>query len=92
MWHPSQTPRATPLSHSYTPQNQTFTNPANAHEFTFTFYNRTRTDYPDGTYETYGYDVKGNPTTHTDRNGKTWTTTYNSQGLPLTITNPTGGA
>ncbi len=79
------------LSHSYTPQNQTFTNPANAHEFTFTFYNRTRTDYPDGTYETYGYDTKGNPTTHTDRNGKTWTTTYNSQGLPLTITNPTGG-
>ncbi|MCB2171090.1 MAG: hypothetical protein KQI78_25820, partial [Deltaproteobacteria bacterium] len=79
------------LSHSYTARDQTFTNPANAHTFTFTFYDRTRTDYPDGTYETYGYDAKGNPTTHTDRNGKTWTTTYNSQGLPLTITNPAGG-
>ena len=79
------------LSHSYTAQDQTFTNPDNAHTFTFTFYNRTRTDYPDGTYETYGYDDKGNPTTYTDRNQKTWTTTYNSQGLPLTITNPAGG-
>ncbi len=79
------------LSHSYTARDQTFTNPANAHTVTFTFYDRTRTDYPDGTYETYGYDAKGNPTTYTDRNGKTWTTTYNSQGLPLTITNPAGG-
>ena len=79
------------LSHTYTARDQTFTNPANAHTFTFTFYNRTRTDYPDGTHETYGYDGKGNPTTYTDRNGKTWTTTYNSQGLPLTITNPAGG-
>jgi len=79
------------LSHTYTAQSQTFKNPANDYSFSFTFYNRTRTDYPDGTYETYSYDGKGNPTTYTDRNQKTWTTTYNSQGMPLTITNPAGG-
>ncbi|MFH1157122.1 MAG: hypothetical protein V1793_25280, partial [Pseudomonadota bacterium] len=79
------------LSHTYTAQSQTFTNPANAHSFSFMFYNRTRTDFPDGTYETFGYDTRGNPTTYTDRNSNTWTTTYNSQGLPLTLSNPAGG-
>jgi len=79
------------LNHSYTAQSQTFTNPANAYVFSFTFYNRTRTDYPDGSHETVAYDGRGNPTNHIDRNGKCWALTYNSQGLPLTLVNPAGG-
>ena len=79
------------LSHAYTAQTQSFINPANSHSVTFTFYNRTRTDYPDATFETFAYDTKGNLLTHTDRNTQSTTYTYNTQGLPLTITNPTGG-
>ena len=79
------------LSHSYTAQSQSFTNPANAFVFSFTFYDRTRTDYPDSTYETFVYDPKGNLTTYTDRNGKNTIYTYNLQGLPSTITNAIGG-
>ncbi|RLA73115.1 MAG: hypothetical protein DRG24_01155, partial [Epsilonproteobacteria bacterium] len=79
------------VNHTYSAQTQSFINPANAHTVTFTFYNRTRTDYPDATFETFAYDSKGNLITHTDRNTKSTTYTYNTQGLPLTITNPTGG-
>ena len=79
------------LSHSYAAQSQMFANPANAYVFSFTFYNRTRTDYPDGTYETVAYDNRGNPTNRIDRNGQRWAFTYNSQGLPLTLVNPIGG-
>jgi RHS repeat-associated protein len=80
------------VSYGYTARQQTFTHPDRAGATaTFTFHDRTRIDYPDGTFETFVYDAKGNPTTHTDQRGKTWTTTYNDRGQPLTVTNPEGG-
>jgi RHS repeat-associated protein len=78
-------------TYTYTPQDQTFTNPENSEQVTFTFYNLTQITYPDGSTEQYGYDSNGNMTSHTDRGGRTWHYTYNNQGLPLTITNPLGG-
>ena len=79
------------LSHTYTAQNQTFTNPDNAETVDFTFYNLTRTDYPDGMNEQFTYDASGNVLTRVDRGGKTWTYPYYSMGQVLTATNPTGG-
>jgi RHS repeat-associated protein len=79
------------LSYTYAPQDQTFQNPINGEEVVFTFYNRTRTDFPDGTNEQFTYDLKGNRLTRVDRAGKTWTYTYNGRGQVLTETNPTGG-
>ena len=76
---------------SYTAQTQTFTNPSNSQTFTFTFYNLTRIDYPDGTNEQFSYDANGNVLTKVDRAGKTRTYTYNSAGQVLTATNPAGG-
>lgn len=78
-------------SNSYTAQNQTFTNLDNAETAAFTFYNLTRTDYPDGTNDQFTYDASGNVLTRVDRAGKIWTYTYNSWGQVLTVTNPTGG-
>jgi len=79
------------FAYSYEAQNQTFTNPINAETVDFTFYNRTRIDYTDGTNEQFTYDAKGNMLTRVDRSDKTWTYTYNSQGQVLTIANPLGG-
>lgn len=78
-------------SWTYTAQDQTFTNPANSEEVTFTFYNLTKIDYPDCTNEQFTYDARGNVLTHIDRTGKTWTFTYNDRGQVLTGTNPGGG-
>ena len=39
----------------------------------------------------YGYDLDGNQTAVTDGNGNTTYTTYNSLGLPQTITEPSTG-
>ena len=76
---------------TYTAQDQTFTNPANGETVTFTFYNLTHTDYPDGTHEDYAYDAHGNILTYSDGLGNEWHYTYNSRGQLLTITNPNGG-
>ena len=70
---------------TYTPQVQSFS------PITFTFYNLTRVDYPDGTHEEFAYDDHGNVTTYTDRLGNQWTFTYNDRGQVLTVTNPEGG-
>ena len=79
------------ISYTYTAQDQTFTNPANAHTVDFTFYNHTGTDYPDGTHESFAYDSKGNLSSFSDRNNQTTHYTYDAKGLLLTITNPAGG-
>jgi RHS repeat-associated protein len=79
------------VTNSYTPQDQTFTNPANSETVTFTFYNLTRIDYPDSTNEQFTYDAKGNLLTRTDAAGKIWTYTYNAMGQVLTAANPAGG-
>ncbi len=79
------------LQYSYTLQQQTFTNPVNRDNVTFTFYNLTRMDYPDGTNEQFSHDARGNVLSYTDRAGKIRTYTYNNQGQILTETNPMGG-
>jgi RHS repeat-associated protein len=76
---------------TYTAQDQAFTNPANNDTVTFTFYDLTRIDYPDGTNEQYTYDGKGNVLTRVDQRGKSWTYTYDSLGQILTATNPSNG-
>jgi YD repeat-containing protein len=81
-------------TYTYTAENQTFTNPINSETVTFTFYNLTRVDYADGTFETFTYDTthhNGNLLSRTDRAGKVWTYTYNNRGQVLTATNPLGG-
>ena len=79
------------ITRTYTAQDQTFINPANEEEVTFTFYNLTRVDYPDGTNEQFTYDGNGNMLTCADQTGATWTCTYNTRGQVLTQINPVGG-
>jgi RHS repeat-associated protein len=74
-------------AYTYTAQTQFFAGDA----VTFTFHDLTRTDYPDGTFETFAYDAKGNVTRRTDRKGNAWTFTHNARGQVLTATNPLGG-
>ncbi|MBI4456655.1 MAG: hypothetical protein HY644_12245 [Acidobacteria bacterium] len=76
---------------TYTPQDQTFTNPVGGEAAAFTFYNLARTDYPDGASEQFTYDTRGNLLTRVDQAGQTWTFTYNSRGQVLTAANPAGG-
>jgi RHS repeat-associated protein len=74
------------FTYTYTAQTQTFVTMVN-----FTFYDLTRTDYPDGANEQSVYDAKGNVISRTDRSGKAWQYTYNAKGQVLTAMNPAGG-
>jgi RHS repeat-associated protein len=78
-------------THTFTSQVQTVTNPLNAETVDFTYYNVTRIDHPDGSFETYGYDANGNMTEKTDGRGKTWTNEYDGNGFLTRVTRPTGG-
>ncbi len=83
------------VTHEFTAQDQTFGIYVDecgcTQNATFTFYNLTRKNYPDGTNEQFTYDSKGRMLTKTDRAGKVRSFTYDSHGRLLTITNPTGG-
>ncbi|MBM4430318.1 MAG: RHS repeat protein, partial [Chloroflexi bacterium] len=57
----------------------------------FTFWDLTRINYPDGTCEQAEYDERGNLLSLTERRGGIWNVTYNARGQPLTIVNPPGG-
>jgi len=76
---------------TYGEQSQTFTNPVNNEEVTFTFYPLARVDHPDSKNEQFIYDGEGNITSYTDQAGQVWSYTYNSRGQTLTSTNPAGG-
>jgi RHS repeat-associated protein len=76
---------------TYTPQEQVFTNPSNAEQVPFTFYDLVKADHPDGTSEQFTRDSRGNALTRIDAEGKTWSTTYDPLGRSLTETNPDGG-
>jgi RHS repeat-associated protein len=78
-------------SNRYAAVDQVFTNPATADVFTNRFYNLVRREYPDGTYETYATDGRGNLLSRRGRNGHQWAYTYNARGQVLTVTNPEGG-
>ena len=76
------------ITHTYTAQDQSFGSGA----VTFTFYDLTRVDYPDGTHVAYTYDANGNRLTATDQAGKTTAYTYDALGRLLTQTeNPAQG-
>lgn len=51
---------------------------------------RTRTNYPDGSYETWTYNTFGQPLTHRHRNATTESFTYNTAGLLTQHTDPAG--
>ncbi len=78
-------------AHTYSPRDQIFTNPDTAEQVTFTFYDLTRLDLPDGSHEEYAYDARGNLLSRVDRAGEPRTFTYNARGQVLTETNPAGG-
>lgn len=80
------------IARSYTAQDQTFSNPLATDEtVTFTFYNLTRIDYPDGGREELIYDDRGNLVEYRDQSGARWLITRNDRGQVLTVTSPTGG-
>ena len=83
--------RGETVAYTYTPQNQSFTNPINGETVEFTFYNLTRTDYPDGSSEHHAYDAQGNLTQWTNQAGEVWRYKYNDRGLIIAATNPAGG-
>ncbi len=77
---------------TYTARDQTFVNPAAPTDtVTFTFYDLTRVDYPDGTHDALAYDARGNVTTHTDRAASAWSFEHNARGQVTRVINPTGG-
>lgn len=76
---------------TYVEQEQAITNPVNGEAVTFAFYKLSRADYPDGTFENYAHDARGNVQTRTDRAGHTRTNTYNERGQVLTSAQPAGG-
>jgi RHS repeat-associated protein len=84
-------PAGRTLAWTYTAQPQTFTNPANQEQVTFTFYGITRTDLPDGTHEESTYDARGNLISATGRSGHTWTYEVNGLGKVTRSVNPEGG-
>ncbi|MGC9399935.1 MAG: RHS repeat-associated core domain-containing protein [Anaerolineae bacterium] len=80
------------LGYRYTPQIQTFSDPLSATDsVTFTFYNLTGIDYPDGTDEAFDYDGAGNLRTYTDQADYDWTYMHNARGQVTSVTNPAGG-
>ncbi|MCP5559020.1 MAG: RHS repeat protein [Verrucomicrobiaceae bacterium] len=56
-----------------------------------TFYDLVKMALPDGGSRSFVYDAKGNLVRFTDEARKAWTFTRNSNGQPLSITNPLGG-
>ncbi len=79
------------LRFTYETVEQTFHNPATNQTVTFDFDQLTRIDFPDGTFETFACDGRGNVTARTDRAGHVWTTTYDDHGRILSESTPLGG-
>lgn len=79
------------IHHVYAAQSQTFTNPANGETFTSLFARVVRTDYPDGGFETFARDDRGNLLVHTNRDGAATRTSYNAFGWPTGVVNAAGG-
>ncbi|HBA84731.1 MAG TPA: hypothetical protein DCZ95_11610 [Verrucomicrobia bacterium] len=83
--------RGDALRFAWTPRAQSFVNPGAADTVAVTFVDLARIDYPDGSFETFDCDGRGNVTSRIDRLGGTWRGAYNSRGQLLAITNPAGG-
>ncbi len=76
---------------TFTNRAQWFGNPTNTDGVTFTFYEVTRIDYPDGTLETFDFDDHGNIIRWRNRGGHAYGFGYDAHGLMVAITNPAGG-
>ena len=80
------------LIYSYAPTDQPFANPETGDAVTFTFYDLTRADYPDGSSLQFAYDGRGNTTEWINRIGETWEYRYNDRGQLTTAIDPVRGA
>jgi len=79
------------LSFSYTSQEQTISNMSGTLSVPFIFYNLTRIDYQDDTFETAEYDTFGHMVTWLDRGNNSWTYNYTAEGLLQELINPADG-
>ncbi len=73
------------IKYTYTAQSQSF------ESVPFTFYNLSRIDYSDASWETFTYNAAGNMLTKSDQLGNQTVFTCNSRGQVLTETNAAGG-
>ncbi len=80
------------LNYTYTPQDQLFINPTTNGTVSFTFYDLTRIDYPDGTNRQFTYDQFGNMTIGRDQSGNDTYYSYDEMGNVLIFANPAGGS
>ena len=78
-------------SFSYTASEQTIDSADGAESSTFTFYDLSRIDRPDSTFELFTCDGRGNVLQRQNQTGKKWTYAYNGAGQVLTVKNPAGG-
>jgi len=79
------------VTYTYTPKDQTLTNPISGETVSFTFHDITRIDWPDGSSEEFSYDDKGNVVQWKNRAGHIWKSEYNERGQTVKTTNPEGG-
>ncbi len=79
------------VTYTYTPKDQTLTNPISGETVSFTFHDMTRIDWPDGSSEEFSYDDKGNAVQWKNRAGHIWKSEYNERGQTVKTTNPAGG-
>ena len=66
-------------TYSFAAREQTFSNPANGEQVTFTFHNLATVTYPDGAEQQFQRDARGNVTAVLDRTGQTWSYAYNNR-------------
>jgi len=79
------------LRYAYQTATQLFHNATANHDVGFVFEQLTRIDYPDGTFEAFAYDGRGNVTARVDQVGARWTTEVDDRGRVRSTRNPTGG-
>ena len=84
-------PRGQTKRFVYKASSQDFNDPATKRPVTFTFYSLAKVEYPDGGFESFKRDGRGNVVFFTDRAGKSWSYTYDLRGQVLTQVNPLGG-
>jgi RHS repeat-associated protein len=83
--------RGLQTSFSHTTRTQVMANPFIAETFPCVFHDLTRVDYPDGSFETFDYDDRGNVIESRDRAGATTRYGYNAAGQVTALTNALGG-
>lgn len=76
---------------AYTTRTQVVVNPFNAETFPCHFFDLTRVDYPDGAFEEFTYDDRGNVLVTRDRAGALTRYGYNAAGQVTALTNALGG-